>query len=89
VLARVVMVCKKSLETDFLLTSATLTDVDTVSGMLVKEASQKAAPLLKSAGVKRQGSDVCNSILTDCDTGFGMAVREAGQNAASLLKSPA
>jgi hypothetical protein len=87
VLARVVMICKKSLETDFLLTSATLTDIDTGSGMLVKEAGQKAVPLLKSAGVKRQCSDACNAILTDCDTGFGMAVREAGQNAASLLKS--
>ncbi|KAG4442816.1 hypothetical protein IFR05_001697 [Cadophora sp. M221] len=69
---------------------AILTDGDTGSGLLVKEAGQNAASLLKSAGVKRQGAgvgDACNAILTDGDTGSGLAVKEAGQNLASLLKS--
>ncbi|KAH7336187.1 hypothetical protein BKA65DRAFT_552851 [Rhexocercosporidium sp. MPI-PUGE-AT-0058] len=69
---------------------AILTDGDTGSGLLVKEAGQNAASLLKSAGFKRQGAgvgDACNAILTDGDTGSGLAVKEAGQNLASLLKS--
>ncbi|KAK0112946.1 hypothetical protein ONS95_014664 [Cadophora gregata] len=69
---------------------AILTDGDTGSGLLVKEAGQNAASLLKSAGAKRQGAGVgdgCNAILTDGDTGSGLAVKEAGQNVASLLKS--
>ncbi|KAH6710907.1 hypothetical protein BKA61DRAFT_578732 [Leptodontidium sp. MPI-SDFR-AT-0119] len=69
---------------------AILTDGDTGSGLLVKEAGQNAASLLKSAGVKRQGAgvgDACNAILTDGDTGSGLAVKEAGQHLASLLKS--
>ncbi|KAL2069074.1 hypothetical protein VTL71DRAFT_15412 [Oculimacula yallundae] len=72
---------------------AILTDGDTGSGLLVKEAGQNAASLLKSAGVKtvkRQGAgvgDACNAILTDGDTGSGLLLKEAGQNAASLLKS--
>ncbi|KAH7418089.1 hypothetical protein BKA64DRAFT_738597 [Cadophora sp. MPI-SDFR-AT-0126] len=69
---------------------AILTDGDTGSGLLVKEAGQNAASLLKSAGVKRQGAgvgDACSAILTDGDTGSGLAVKEAGQNLDSLLKS--
>ncbi|PVH84995.1 hypothetical protein DL98DRAFT_609103 [Cadophora sp. DSE1049] len=65
-------------------------DGDKGSGLLVKEAGQNAALLLKSAGAKRQGADfgdACNGILTDGDTGSGLAVKEAGQNLASLLKS--
>jgi len=70
--------------------SAILTDGDTGSGLLVKEAGQNAASLLKSAGAKHQGagfSDACNAILTDGDTGSGLALKEAGRILASLLKS--
>ncbi|EPE30365.1 hypothetical protein GLAREA_03332 [Glarea lozoyensis ATCC 20868] len=67
-----------------------LTDGDTGSGLVVKEAGTNVASLLKSAGLKRQGAGVgagCDSILTDADTASGLAVKEAGQNLASLLKS--
>ena len=67
-----------------------LTDAVSSSGLALKEASNNAVSLLKSAGSKRQGAgfrDTCNAILSNSDTGSGLAVKEAGNNAASLLKS--
>ena len=67
-----------------------LTDGDIGSGLVIKEAGLNLSSLLKSAGLKRQGTDMgvgCNAILTDGNTGSGLAVKYAGQNIAAALKS--